>query len=121
MAFLQEKFLTPEFIKQFQNYICSAPMLILDANLHPKSIEFACQNIPKQGLLYRSSRYDRVVRISTTNDRNANRLSPHWHAPAYHVFFTVAAAAGIPVWFEPVSVKKSTRIATVVNYVSSRI
>ncbi|CAL9073528.1 pseudouridine kinase-like [Musa acuminata AAA Group] len=68
-----EKFLTPEFIKQFQSYICSAPMLILDANLHPKSIEFACQ---------------------------------------------IAAAAGIPVWFEPVSVKKSTRIATVVNYIT---
>ncbi|WOL16934.1 hypothetical protein Cni_G25722 [Canna indica] len=68
-----EKFLTPDFIKQFENYIRSAPMLILDANLHPQSIEFACQ---------------------------------------------IAAGAGIPIWFEPVSVKKSTRITAVVNYIT---
>ncbi|XP_042427941.1 uncharacterized protein LOC122015230 isoform X6 [Zingiber officinale] len=68
-----EKFLTPYFVQQFQSYICSAPVLLLDANLHPQSLEFACR---------------------------------------------IAAGSGIPVWFEPVSVKKSTRISSIVNYIT---
>ncbi|XP_042427937.1 pseudouridine kinase-like isoform X2 [Zingiber officinale] len=67
-----EKFLTPYFVQQFQSYICSAPVLLLDANLHPQSLEFACRT----------------------------------------------AGSGIPVWFEPVSVKKSTRISSIVNYIT---
>lgn len=37
----------------------------------------------------------------------------------YDVFPTVAAESGIPVWFEPVSVAKSRRVASVVKYVSA--
>lgn len=36
----------------------------------------------------------------------------------YDVFPTVAAESGIPVWFEPVSVAKSRRVASVVKYIT---
>ncbi|KAF8405190.1 hypothetical protein HHK36_010090 [Tetracentron sinense] len=68
-----EKFLTPEWIQQFRCNICSAPALMIDANLNPRSLEASCQ---------------------------------------------IAAEFGIPVWFEPVSVAKSKRIASVVNYIT---
>uniref|UniRef100_A0A5B7A7U5 Putative ribokinase n=1 Tax=Davidia involucrata TaxID=16924 RepID=A0A5B7A7U5_DAVIN len=71
-----EKFLTPEWIQQFGCNICSAPLLLVDANLSPPALEASCQ---------------------------------------------MAAEYDIPVWFEPVSVAKSQRVASVVKYVSADI
>ncbi|ONK59839.1 uncharacterized protein A4U43_C08F11490 [Asparagus officinalis] len=68
-----ERFVTPEIIQQFRHTICSAPVLMVDANLHPRSLEAASK---------------------------------------------VAAEADIPVWFEPVSVAKATRIASVAKYIT---
>uniref|UniRef100_A0A5B7A5J0 Putative ribokinase n=1 Tax=Davidia involucrata TaxID=16924 RepID=A0A5B7A5J0_DAVIN len=68
-----EKFLTPEWIQQFGCNICSAPLLLVDANLSPPALEASCQ---------------------------------------------MAAEYDIPVWFEPVSVAKSQRVASVVKYIS---
>eukprot|EP01018_Ginkgo_biloba_P006502 Gb_29184 [translate_table: standard] len=42
-----EKFLTPEWINQFRSYIGSAPLLLIDANLHPLALEAAC-NLAKE-------------------------------------------------------------------------
>ncbi|XP_072992333.1 pseudouridine kinase isoform X2 [Typha latifolia] len=66
-----ETYLNPEWICRFQHNICTAPVLMVDANLSPQSLQISCQ---------------------------------------------VAARSGIPVWFEPVSVTKSTRIASVIDY-----
>uniref|UniRef100_A0A1D1XK61 Pseudouridine kinase n=1 Tax=Anthurium amnicola TaxID=1678845 RepID=A0A1D1XK61_9ARAE len=68
-----ENFVTPDWIRRFHSHISVAPVLMLDANLHPFALEAACQ---------------------------------------------MAAESGIPVWFEPVSVTKSKRIASVVKYVT---
>ncbi|XP_020104787.1 uncharacterized protein LOC109721541 isoform X1 [Ananas comosus] len=68
-----ETFLTPDWIKQFQPNIFAAPVVMVDANLPPHSLEVACQ---------------------------------------------IAARCAIPLWFEPVSVAKSTRIASIVNHVT---
>ncbi|KAL2460167.1 pfkB-like carbohydrate kinase family protein [Abeliophyllum distichum] len=68
-----EKFLTPEWIEQFKSDICSAPVLMVDANLSPPALVACCQ---------------------------------------------MAAECETPVWFEPVSVAKSKRIASVVQYIS---
>ncbi|KAM7474970.1 hypothetical protein LguiB_022213 [Lonicera macranthoides] len=68
-----EKFLTPEWIRQFECNICSAPVLMIDANLSPPALEASCQ---------------------------------------------VAAEYGTPVWFEPVSVAKSKRVASIVKYIT---
>ncbi|XP_058069077.1 LOW QUALITY PROTEIN: pseudouridine kinase [Magnolia sinica] len=68
-----ETFLTPEWICQFRCNILSAPVLMVDANVHPRSLEVACQ---------------------------------------------IAAESHIPVWFEPVSVSKSKRIASIAQYVT---
>lgn len=65
--------LTPAWIERFRHNICSASILMVDANLHSSSLEVACQ---------------------------------------------IAAGSGIPVWFEPVSVIKSRRIASVINYIT---
>lgn len=65
-----EKFLTPEWINLFKYNICSAPVLMVDANLSPHALEASCK---------------------------------------------MAAESGIPVWFEPVSVAKSRRVASVVK------
>ncbi|XP_041015784.1 pseudouridine kinase isoform X1 [Juglans microcarpa x Juglans regia] len=65
-----EEFLTPEWIQQFKGNICTAPILMVDANLSPLALEASCQ---------------------------------------------IAAESNIPVWFEPVSVSKSRRIASVAN------
>lgn len=68
-----EKFVTPEFIQKFRCTIHSAPVVMVDANLHPRSLEA----------------------ISKT-----------------------AAEARIPVWFEPVSVAKATRIVSIAKYIT---
>ncbi|XP_072972516.1 pseudouridine kinase [Typha angustifolia] len=68
-----ETYLNPEWICRFQHNICTAPVLMVDANLSPQSLQISCQ---------------------------------------------VAAGSGIPVWFEPVSVTKSTRIASVIDYIT---
>ncbi|KAK4562789.1 hypothetical protein RGQ29_005330 [Quercus rubra] len=68
-----EKFLTPEWIQQFKYSICSAPILMVDANLIPPALEASCQ---------------------------------------------IAAKSSVPVWFEPVSVAKSRRVASVAKYVT---
>ncbi|KAJ8567769.1 hypothetical protein K7X08_019977 [Anisodus acutangulus] len=68
-----EKFLTPEWIVKFKVKISTAPILMVDANLTPHSLEASCQ---------------------------------------------MAAQFVIPVWFNPASVAKSIRIASVVHYVS---
>lgn len=43
----QEKFLTPEWIQQFKYSICSAPILMVDANLIPPALEASCQSTSK--------------------------------------------------------------------------
>ncbi|XP_020693516.2 uncharacterized protein LOC110107581 isoform X2 [Dendrobium catenatum] len=68
-----ENFLSPDWIWKFKHYIYSAPILMVDANLHPESLEAACQ---------------------------------------------IAAKYRTPVWFEPVSVTKSARIASIVDYIT---
>ncbi|KAK8933740.1 hypothetical protein KSP39_PZI015326 [Platanthera zijinensis] len=68
-----EKFLSPDWISKFGHRIQSAPALMVDANLHPDSLEAACR---------------------------------------------IAFESGTPVWFEPVSVTKSARIASIVDYVT---
>lgn len=68
-----EKFLTPEWIRQFECNIRSAPIMMIDANLYPSSLEASCQ---------------------------------------------MAAEHDIPVWFEPVSVSKSRRVASVAKYIT---
>ena len=47
----QEKFLTPEWIQQFKYSICSAPILMVDANLIPPALEASCQSTSKLFLL----------------------------------------------------------------------
>ncbi|XP_022896887.1 uncharacterized protein LOC111410666 isoform X1 [Olea europaea var. sylvestris] len=68
-----EKFLTPKWIEKFRTHICSAPVLMLDANLSPPALVASCR---------------------------------------------MAAECKTPVWFEPVSVVKSKRIASVAQYIS---
>ncbi|WCJ33863.1 pfkB-like carbohydrate kinase family protein [Euphorbia peplus] len=68
-----EKFLTPQWILQFERNISSSSVLLVDANLSLHALEASCQ---------------------------------------------VARKYNIPVWFEPVSVAKSARIASVVNDVT---
>ncbi|KAK9287429.1 hypothetical protein L1049_015850 [Liquidambar formosana] len=68
-----EKFLRPMWIEQFKCNICSAPVLMVDANLNSVALEASCQ---------------------------------------------MAAESDIPLWFEPVSVAKSKRIASVVHYIT---
>lgn len=63
-----EKALGPDWIWQFRRNISSTPVLMVDANMHPHSLESACQ---------------------------------------------IAAESGVQVWFEPVSVTKSKRVASV--------
>ncbi|KAI3448054.1 hypothetical protein Pfo_004719 [Paulownia fortunei] len=65
-----EKFLTPEWIQKFKFNICSAPVLMVDANLSPPALLASCR---------------------------------------------MAAECGTPVWFEPVSVTKSKRVASIVK------
>ncbi|PKA59923.1 ribokinase [Apostasia shenzhenica] len=68
-----EKFLSPNWIIKFKHRISSAPLLMVDANLSPQSLEAAC---------------------------------------------LLAAESGTLVWFEPVSVTKSEKIASVIDYVT---
>lgn len=68
-----EKALGPDWIWQFRRNISSTPVLMVDANMHPHSLESACQ---------------------------------------------IAAESGVQVWFEPVSVTKSKRVASVFQYVT---
>ncbi|XP_051134990.1 pseudouridine kinase isoform X2 [Andrographis paniculata] len=68
-----EKFLTPQWIGNFKSKICSAPMLMLDANLSDSALLASCQ---------------------------------------------LAVECRTPVWFEPVSVTKSKRIASIVRHVT---
>ncbi|KAJ3697779.1 hypothetical protein LUZ61_001484 [Rhynchospora tenuis] len=68
-----ETYLTSGWIEQFHRNIYGAPVVMVDANLPPQTLEFACR---------------------------------------------MAVGAGVPVWFEPVSVIKSSRIASVANLVA---
>ncbi|CAI9104479.1 OLC1v1003160C1 [Oldenlandia corymbosa var. corymbosa] len=68
-----EKFVTPDWVWKFNSKISASPVLVLDANLSPATLEAACQ---------------------------------------------LAAKSNTPVWFEPVSVVKSKRVATVAKYVT---
>ncbi|MBA0862705.1 hypothetical protein Goshw_011850 [Gossypium schwendimanii] len=45
-----EKFLSPEWIQQFKHTIHSAPLLMVDANLSPPTLEVACQRTFKTSL-----------------------------------------------------------------------
>ncbi|XP_047309271.1 pseudouridine kinase [Impatiens glandulifera] len=45
-----EKFLTPEWIKHFNSNICSAPIIMVDANLSPRALEMSCQMAAKAGV-----------------------------------------------------------------------
>uniref|UniRef100_A0A0E0DMX6 MaoC-like domain-containing protein n=1 Tax=Oryza meridionalis TaxID=40149 RepID=A0A0E0DMX6_9ORYZ len=68
-----EKFLSPSWICQFRLHISSAPLLMLDANLSPDSLEAACK---------------------------------------------IAHESGVPVFFEPVSLAKGSRIAPIAKYIT---
>ncbi|KAF9620301.1 hypothetical protein IFM89_011036 [Coptis chinensis] len=68
-----EKYLTQEWIQKFSCSISSAPVLMIDANLNPHSLEASCK---------------------------------------------IAAESNIPVWFEPVSVTKSKRVASIASYIT---
>ncbi|KAG8368265.1 hypothetical protein BUALT_Bualt15G0027300 [Buddleja alternifolia] len=68
-----EKFLTPEWIQKFTFVICSAPVLVVDANLSPPTLVASCR---------------------------------------------IAAECETPLWFEPVSVTKSKRVASIAKYIT---
>ncbi|KAF0922255.1 hypothetical protein E2562_030028 [Oryza meyeriana var. granulata] len=68
-----ENFLSPSWIYQFCHHISTAPLLMLDANLSPESLEAACE---------------------------------------------IAHESGVPVFFEPVSLVKSSRIAPIAKYIT---
>uniref|UniRef100_A0A0E0KZA8 MaoC-like domain-containing protein n=2 Tax=Oryza punctata TaxID=4537 RepID=A0A0E0KZA8_ORYPU len=68
-----EKFLSPTWIYQFRLHISTAPLLMLDANLSPDSLEAACK---------------------------------------------IAHESGVPVFFEPVSLAKGSRIAPIAKYIT---
>ncbi|XP_020551767.1 uncharacterized protein LOC105169905 isoform X1 [Sesamum indicum] len=68
-----EKFLTPEWIHNFKFNICSAPILMVDANLSPAALVACCK---------------------------------------------MAAECQTSVWFEPVSVTKSKRVASILKYIT---
>ncbi|XP_068655550.1 pseudouridine kinase isoform X2 [Aristolochia californica] len=68
-----EEKLTPEWIWQFRDTIRSSPVVMVDANMNPCSLEAACQ---------------------------------------------IAEDAGIPAWFEPVSVKKSKRVVSIAKSIT---
>ncbi|XP_057782965.1 pseudouridine kinase isoform X2 [Salvia miltiorrhiza] len=68
-----EKFVTPEWITNFKINICSAPIVMVDANLSPPALLASCQ---------------------------------------------IAAECGIPLWFEPVSVVKSKRVASIAKLIT---
>ncbi|KAG9130364.1 hypothetical protein Leryth_004348 [Lithospermum erythrorhizon] len=67
-----EHHLTPSWIEKFKMNICTAPVILVDANLSPVSLEASCQ---------------------------------------------IADQGNTPVWFEPVSVAKSKRVASVVKHI----
>ncbi|KAG9440944.1 hypothetical protein H6P81_021109 [Aristolochia fimbriata] len=68
-----EEKLTPEWIWHFRDTIHSAPLVMVDANMKPCSLEAACQ---------------------------------------------IAEDAGVPLWFEPVSVTKSKRVVSIANSIT---
>ncbi|KAK4437789.1 putative sugar kinase YeiI [Sesamum alatum] len=68
-----EKFLTPEWIHNFKFNICSAPILMVDANLSSPALVACCK---------------------------------------------MAAECQTSVWFEPVSVTKSKRVASILKYIT---
>uniref|UniRef100_A0A0D9ZV21 Carbohydrate kinase PfkB domain-containing protein n=1 Tax=Oryza glumipatula TaxID=40148 RepID=A0A0D9ZV21_9ORYZ len=68
-----ENFLSPSWICQFRLHISTAPLLMLDANLSPDSLEAACK---------------------------------------------IAHESGVPVFFEPVSLAKGSRIAPIAKYIT---
>ncbi|KAL7125355.1 hypothetical protein ABFS83_14G111900 [Erythranthe nasuta] len=68
-----EKFLTAEWIQKFKSKICSAPVLMVDANLSPPALFSSCR---------------------------------------------LAAESKTSVWFEPVSVAKSKRVASISKYIT---
>ncbi|EPS65058.1 hypothetical protein M569_09722 [Genlisea aurea] len=72
-AVANEKFLTPEWIRNFELNIRSAPVVLVDANLSPHALVAAS---------------------------------------------TLARKHKTPLWFEPVSVKKSERIAYIAKYIT---
>lgn len=45
MDYVQENFVTSDFIQNFSHIIRSAPMIMVDANLHPKSLEAASKSM----------------------------------------------------------------------------
>ncbi|XP_025807811.1 uncharacterized protein LOC112886211 isoform X1 [Panicum hallii] len=83
-----EKFLTPSWLYRFRHHISNAPLVMLDANLPPDSLEAACI----------SQKVDGNIMLS--------------------YFFPVAYESGVPVLFEPVSVVKSRRIAPIAEYIT---
>ena len=44
LVLIQENFLTSDWIRQFKCNICSAPVLMVDANLSPSALEASCQS-----------------------------------------------------------------------------
>ena len=42
LPFGQESFLTPSWLYRFRHHISNAPLIMLDANLPPESLEAAC-------------------------------------------------------------------------------
>ncbi|KAG6415014.1 hypothetical protein SASPL_122415 [Salvia splendens] len=68
-----EKFVTPEWISNFKINICSAPVMMVDANLSRPALLASCQ---------------------------------------------IAAECVTPIWFEPVSVTKSKRIASIAKLIT---
>lgn len=105
---------------------------MVDANLIPPALEAACQG------MYNISIYSfflvcvYVIVVVCELDSTPNLPSPSssfyflffffflfpFPMNSFFFFYSVAAEYNIPVWFEPVSVAKSTRITSVVNNVS---
>ncbi|KAK1275775.1 hypothetical protein QJS04_geneDACA011673 [Acorus gramineus] len=77
-----ETFLTPDWIRKFRYNICSAPFLIVDANLAPQTLEAACQLAAESGVpvwfepvsILKSRRISSVVSYVTSISPNVHEL-----------------------------------------------
>lgn len=109
---LQEKYLTPDWIFRFKNTLLSAPVLMVDANLSHPSLEAACKSTLHANILILF--YPLSVGLWTNYKSCSFPLHKYLH-------FSVAIDMECPVWFEPVSVTKSRRISSIVEYVSAML
>ncbi|XWS39828.1 hypothetical protein CRYUN_Cryun18bG0088000 [Craigia yunnanensis] len=113
-----EMFLTPEWIQQFKHKIHCAPILMVDANLSLPALEASCKST--------LNHHFRFFSLSGWSSAFCSLLQLLFTSLSFGFleyfscwfFSAVAAVSDVPVWFEPVSIAKSKRIAPVVKYIT---